>query len=80
MGFDLDIRPMRNDNRESDTDVDSPTYSHELTLQLIELFRGQDILKVENIFFNDPEIRIQGLRPEVGHSNHFHIRFLPPSR
>jgi len=75
-GIDVDVRPMRNDNRDLETEVDSPTYSHELTKQLIELFQNQGALKVDWVFFNDPAI--PGVKHEFGHSNHFHVRFLPP--
>ena len=76
-GIDLDIRPMTNNGREENTEVGAKNYSSTLTKQLIEFFQTQQILKVDWIFFNDRSI--PGTTPQDGHSNHFHIRFIPPN-
>ena len=84
-GIDLDIKLMRKDNREENTPITwlSEDYSQEQTRQLIQLFRSQNVLQVEYIWFNDPELikeKELGVTKQDGHDNHFHVRLLPPSR
>ncbi len=77
-GVDVDIRPMRNDRREDPVVYQSPSYSRSLTQELVNLIRGNGILRVQYIFFNDPQVT--GVSDQSGHDNHLHVRFfLPPA-
>ena len=75
-GIEVDIRPVRNDGRIEATSFQDPTYSQNLTQQLVNIIRGNRILPVRNIFFNGPNIK--GVRRLVGHDNHLHVSFFPP--
>jgi hypothetical protein len=74
VGIDADIRLMRSDGKEDDTDISSPEYSRQLTAFVIGLFFSQTVLPVDTIFFNDP--LIPRVVKQVGHDNHFHVRFV----
>lgn len=75
-GIDVDIRPVRNDNRQGPITFRSPAYAQDLTQQLVDIIRANGILRVQFIFFNDPAIR--GVQPWPNHDDHLHIRFFPP--
>lgn len=77
LGLDVDIRPVKSNGRQGPTSWRQPGYSRALTQQLVDLLRGNKVLPVHAIFFNDPEVR--GVRPLKGHDNHLHVRFAPPS-
>ncbi|MBI4524973.1 MAG: penicillin-insensitive murein endopeptidase [Deltaproteobacteria bacterium] len=76
LGVDVDIRPMRNDSREAGTDWRLPSYSRELTQELVDIIFANPVLEVDVIFFNDPNIK--GVRPWSNHDNHLHVRFKRP--
>ena len=73
---DVDVRLMRNDGREEPTVYQSGNYSRQLTQQLIDLIRANGVLRVQYIFFNDPQAR--GVQPWPNHDNHLHVRFYAP--
>jgi len=53
------------------------TDSHGRNKELIEqLIRGNGVLQVARIFFNDDDI--DGAEPLSGHSNHIHVQFKLP--
>jgi peptidoglycan hydrolase-like protein with peptidoglycan-binding domain len=72
-GVDVDVRLMRNDGREEPTVYQSANYSRALTQQLIDLIRANGVLRVQYIFFNDPQAR--GVSKWPNHDNHLHVRF-----
>jgi peptidoglycan hydrolase-like protein with peptidoglycan-binding domain len=75
-GVDVDVRLMRNDGREEPTVYQSANYSRALTQQLIDLTRANGVLRVQYIFFNDPQAR--GVSKWPNHDNHLHVRFYNP--
>ena len=75
-GVDVDVRLMRNDGREEPTVYQSANYSRALTQQLIDLIRANGVLRVQYIFFNDPQAR--GVSKWPNHDNHLHVRFYNP--
>ncbi|MET7696182.1 penicillin-insensitive murein endopeptidase [Streptomyces sp. NPDC005485] len=75
LGFDVDIRPVKSNGRQGPLSWRRPGYSRALTQELVDLLRGNQVLPVHAIFFNDPEVR--GVRPLKGHDNHLHVRFAP---
>lgn len=75
-GVDVDIWLMRKDHRKEPTNYKNPEYSRPLTQELVNLIRVNTVLKVERIYFNDPQV--QGVRPWAGHDNHLHVRFCAP--
>jgi murein endopeptidase len=76
VGLDADIRLMRNDGRELPIKFQDPAYSRTLTQELVNRIIANGILRVQYIFFNDPQV--QSVRPWPGHDNHLHVRFYPP--
>jgi peptidoglycan hydrolase-like protein with peptidoglycan-binding domain len=76
-GIDADIWLMRNDGVKALTTYKSPSYSQTLTQQLVDMIRTNDVLKVQFILNNDPQI--QGVKPWPGHDNHLHVRFVQPA-
>jgi murein endopeptidase len=75
-GLDVDIRPVRGDGREAPTTYQSPDYSRPLTQELVNMIRGNGVLPVRFVFFNDPAVN--GVSPQAGHDNHLHVRFQLP--
>lgn len=75
-GIDVDIRPVRNDNKQGPITFRSPEYAQDLTQQLVDLIRVNGILRVQFIFFNDPAIK--GVQHWPNHDDHLHIRFFSP--
>ena len=76
-GLEVDIRPPRNDGRELPATFTQPTYSRDLTQQLVALIRRNPIARVRVILFNDNAV--PGVRSYPGHNNHLHVGFLPGS-
>jgi peptidoglycan hydrolase-like protein with peptidoglycan-binding domain len=76
-GVDVDIRLMRNDRREEAVVYQSSSYSRSLTQELVNLIRANGVLRVQYIFFNDPQVT--GVSKWPGHDNHLHVRFFLPS-
>lgn len=75
-GVDVDVRLMRNDGKEEPTVYQSANYSRALTQQLIDLIRANGVLRVQYIFFNDPQAK--GVSKWPNHDNHLHVRFYNP--
>ncbi len=76
LGVDVDILPMRNDGQETGVVYQSPAYSRALTQELVNRIRGNGVLRVQYIFFNDSSVT--GVSPWPNHDNHLHVRFFPP--
>ena len=77
VGLDVDIRLMRSDGREQGTQFQDAAYSRTLTQDLVYRIINNGILRVQYIFFNDPQVK--SVRYWPGHHNHLHVRFYPPS-
>jgi peptidoglycan hydrolase-like protein with peptidoglycan-binding domain len=75
-GIDADIRLMRTDGAREGTTYKSPSYSRTLTQQLVDMIRSNDVLRVQFILNNDPQIH--GVKEWHGHDDHLHVRFIPP--
>jgi peptidoglycan hydrolase-like protein with peptidoglycan-binding domain len=75
-GVDVDIRLMRKDGKEEPTVYQASNYSRPLTQELINLIRANGVLRVQYIFFNDPQAR--GVSKWPNHDNHLHVRFYAP--
>lgn len=75
-GLDADIKPVRGDGKEGPTTFKEPSYSRAMTQRLVELIHANGVLKVQVIYFNDPDVK--GVRKWPGHNDHLHIRFYPP--
>ena len=76
-GFDVDIRPVTNNNKEIGLTYKDATYSRSLTQELVNLIRSSSVagLNVRTILFNDSGVR--GRTFFQGHDNHLHVSFLP---
>ncbi|MFG1625568.1 penicillin-insensitive murein endopeptidase [Kribbella sp. NPDC049227] len=72
-GTDVDIRPVRNDGKEEPVNYTMPVYSRQLTQELVDLIRGNPVLQVSRVFFNDPQVK--GVSPLSGHHDHMHVSF-----
>lgn len=82
-GLDVDIRPIRRDGAEAGVTWRDAAYSRDLTRRLIDVIRTNGVLRVQYVFFNDPQIgRWPGItvKPWPGHDDHLHVRFLPAGR
>lgn len=71
IGVDVDVRPLRGDDREIPVTIHNSRYSRTQTRKLVRIVRRDGNLKF--ILFNDTEIA--GVSPASGHHNHLHIRF-----
>jgi murein endopeptidase len=69
-GLDVDILPMRKDDKQINVIWNSPEYDRELTQEMVYCFLKR--FHVIKIYFNDP--RIRGASPYKGHDNHLHIK------
>ncbi|MFI6015242.1 penicillin-insensitive murein endopeptidase [Streptomyces sp. NPDC051243] len=76
LGLDVDIRPVRADGQEAPARWDRPGYAQSLTQELVDRLRGNGVLPVHFVLFNDPGVR--GVRQWAGHDDHLHVRFKPP--
>lgn len=78
-GFEVDIRPLREDRARKGVRIDSDAYDREATADLIQLFqkvtppRGYKAV----VFFDDTKIK--GTCSLAGHKNHFHVRLVAAS-
>ena len=72
-GVDVDLRIMRGDGKEEGATFRDAAYSRSLTQQLVDTIRGNGVLPVHMILFNDPAVT--GVKPWKGHDNHLHVRF-----
>lgn len=78
VGLDVDIRPIRKDERQCSwgTNWRYSTYDRTATRALIRAIRAAAPGHVKLIYFNDPVLIEQGLvRPYAGHDDHLHIRY-----
>ena len=75
-GVDIDIRLVRNDGQEGPVTYKQAAYSRTLTQELVNLIRTNGVLRVEYIFFNDPQIK--DVQKWPNHDDHLHVRFHPP--
>jgi murein endopeptidase len=85
-GFDVDIRPMRNDGEYEGVTWNNLRYDQDLTRDLINTIRRvAGASHVQYIFFNDPDLGNERLvtpdkpdsRNPHAHDNHLHVRFRP---
>jgi murein endopeptidase len=73
-GRDVDVRPIRKDNRMDAISVGETQYDTIRTEQLVKLILERYPAAV--IFFNDQRLINKNLtKYEAGHHNHLHIRF-----
>lgn len=75
-GLDIDIRLVRNDGREEPVTYHQSMYSRTLTQELVNLIRANGVLRVQYIFFNDPQVT--GVQTWPNHDDHLHVRFYAP--
>lgn len=68
-GLQVDIRPIRKDGKHSAVTLFDGQYDRDATAKLIAIFCAHP--SVKTILFNDTTIL--GVRPWVGHDNHFHV-------
>jgi len=71
-GTGIDIRPIRTDGKNASVTYRDPAYDREATQRLVDTFRATG--GVEQIFFNDPEIKGVTRDPKGVHDNHLHVR------
>jgi peptidoglycan hydrolase-like protein with peptidoglycan-binding domain len=69
-GKNADLRPVRNDNAHSPTNINDSSYGRDSTRVLVEAIQAQS--GITQILFNDSEI--SGVRKFAGHDNHLHIQ------
>jgi murein endopeptidase len=72
-GVDVDFRPQRNDGAKSPVTYQDSAYSQQKTQELVNVIRGNSVLQVDLILFNDSGVT--GVRSWAGHDNHLHVRF-----
>jgi penicillin-insensitive murein DD-endopeptidase len=73
LGVDIDVRPLRKDNKNQEVTITSDSYDQAATAELIALWWEK--APVQLILFNDKKVIAAGnSRPFKGHDNHFHIR------
>lgn len=72
-GLNFDIRPLTNNGRNEPTNIGAANYSHDKTLELVQLIRR--MIPGVIIFFNDPRLmRDRVTQRAEGHNDHLHIR------
>jgi peptidoglycan hydrolase-like protein with peptidoglycan-binding domain len=77
-GLDVDVRPMRTDERQCSMGVNyrASTYDRAATLDLVRAIRALAPGHVRLIWFNDPVLIREGLTSwHSGHDDHLHIRY-----
>jgi peptidoglycan hydrolase-like protein with peptidoglycan-binding domain len=78
LGFDVDIRPMRHDERQCrwGGSYRLASYDRAATRDLVRALRAAAPGHVKVIYFNDPVLIREGLtRWYTGHDDHLHVRF-----
>jgi len=68
-GLGIDVRPARLDAAQEPVNYNSNAYDRAATQRLVDAFRATG--KVENIFFNDKNIK--GVSPWPKHDDHLHV-------
>lgn len=72
-GLGIDVRPSRREGTEpGPLTYRSPNYDREATRRLIQAFQATG--QVDKIYFNDPDIGIEGVTPWPDHDNHLHVQ------
>ena len=72
-GLGIDVRPARRQGaKPGPLTCHSPSYDREATRRLIRAFQATG--RVNKIYFNDPDIGIEGVVPWPDHDNHLHIQ------
>jgi peptidoglycan hydrolase-like protein with peptidoglycan-binding domain len=77
-GLDVDLRPMRRDDRQCSwgTNWRTSTYDRAATRALVRAIRATAPGHVKVIYFNDPILIREGLtRWYTGHDDHLHVRY-----
>ncbi len=77
-GTGIDVRPIRTDGKNARVTYRDGVYDREATQKLVDTFRATG--GVEQIFFNDPEIKGVTPDPKGVHDNHLHVRVNPNYR
>lgn len=72
-GLDVDFRLLRKDGAKIGVTFRDPNYSRPRTQELVNVIRGNLILPVVKVFFNDT--LVTGVEPLIGHDDHLHVRF-----
>jgi penicillin-insensitive murein endopeptidase len=74
-GLGMDIRPARQRGEPGRVDYRSPDYDRAATQRLLRAFIGTG--QVDKIYFNDPDIGVEGVSPWPKHDDHFHVQLKP---
>jgi hypothetical protein len=80
LGREVDVRPMRNDNTNSPTNINDSSYSRETTRRLLQVIREVAGSNIRLIYFNDSVLANEGLCQTDNsgvHNNHLHVAFHP---
>jgi|GEM_PF-5207603 len=82
LGLDVDIGLMRSDTHERTVNfkTNPKKYSQSRTQKLVDILRKNSVLKVADIFFDDPGVKGVRKIESSPHNNHMHVRFCIPSR
>ena len=81
VGLDIDIRPIRKDEKQCSwgTNYHFSTYDRTATRALIKAIRAAAPGHVKLIYFNDPVLIAEHLTTRyTGHDDHLHIRYCVP--
>jgi hypothetical protein len=72
-GLGIDVRPARRQGaKPGPLTYRSSSYDREATRRLIRAFQATG--RVDKIYFNDPDIGIEGVLPWPDHDNHLHVQ------
>ena len=69
----VDFRPVRIDKAPAPVNYKSPDYDRTATQRAIRAIQATG--QANRIFFNDPDIGIEGVEYKPGHDDHFHVEF-----
>lgn len=71
LGYQVDIRPLRKDDKKVPVNVNNREYSREKTEKLVNILKKDP--NVKSILFNDK--MIHGVKEVAGHNDHLHVDF-----
>ncbi len=71
LGYQVDIRPLRKDDKKVPVNVNNREYSREKTEKLVKVLKKDP--NVKSILFNDK--MIHGVKEVAGHNDHLHVDF-----
>jgi hypothetical protein len=77
-GLDVDVAIMTMNPRVMKRHVNNPTYSRDLTRELIQAFLAEKLVGIDVIFFSDEQLAEEFedvIRDDGIHWTHFHIRY-----